>query len=188
MLQRTAHGTTVTLHRSADAAPSAYAQKLRRDRLGRRTVWVICSRLLQPTGRFRRRSLSFVVRPQRTRIVNSKEFRKARREFDKILGIPPSTLLRDSLLLLLSVICTLALDAFYESGPSATPGRITPPVHKPGLMVALFAFCLTSIASAWWVLARSCRIWQRQIALILIIFPCLFLFAMLLWLLKRLVT
>jgi hypothetical protein len=31
--------------------------------LGRRTVWVICSRLLQPTGRFRRRSLSLIVRP-----------------------------------------------------------------------------------------------------------------------------
>lgn len=27
--------------------------------LGRRTVQVICLRLLQPTGRFRRRSLSF---------------------------------------------------------------------------------------------------------------------------------
>jgi hypothetical protein len=50
-LQRTADGTTVTLHRSADAAP-----------LGSWAVPVVCQRLLQPTGRFRRRSLSLVVR------------------------------------------------------------------------------------------------------------------------------
>ena len=34
--------------------------------LGRRTVRVIWPRLLQPTGRFRRRSLSLVVRPLHT--------------------------------------------------------------------------------------------------------------------------
>ena len=32
--------------------------------LGSRTVQIICQRLLQPTGRFRRRSLSLAVRPQ----------------------------------------------------------------------------------------------------------------------------
>ena len=43
--------------------------------LGSRTVQVICSRLLQPTGRFRRRSLSLVVRlkelPWTTRTTNA---------------------------------------------------------------------------------------------------------------------
>jgi len=41
--------------------------------LGRRTVRVIRERRLQPTGRFRRRSLSWVVRPLYTRVVNNKQ-------------------------------------------------------------------------------------------------------------------
>ena len=34
--------------------------------LGSRTVRIICQRLLQPTGRFRRRSMSLIVKPLRT--------------------------------------------------------------------------------------------------------------------------
>ena len=120
--------------------------------------------------------------------MNSKEFRKTSREFEKLIGIPSSTFIRDICLLLLSLACTVCLYSLYESDPPATPGRFMPPVHKPALMVALFALCLTSIASAGWVLARGWTYWQRTVALIAIIFPSLFLLAMLLWFLKRAMT
>ncbi len=117
--------------------------------------------------------------------MSTEEFKKANKEFDKILGLPPSTFARDNWLLLLSVACTIALYAFYESAPPATSGRFNPPFHKTGLTVLLFSFCTLAIASGGWVLAKGWAIWQRKIALILLIFPSLFLFAVLMWLLKK---
>jgi hypothetical protein len=117
--------------------------------------------------------------------VKTEEFKKACKEFDKILGLPASTFARDNWLLLLSVVCTVALYAFYESAPPATTGRFNPPFHKPALAVALFSFCGGAIGSATWVLVRGWTAWQRSVASILVIFPSLFLIATFLWLLKK---
>ena len=60
--------------------------------------------------------------------MSKSDVKKSFRELERQLGFPPSTFVRDNLLLLLSVGCTVALYAFYESAPPATPGRLNPPL------------------------------------------------------------
>ena len=89
----------------------------------------------------------------------------------------------DNWRLLVSAICTVALYSLYEPASPGNPGRFTPPFHKVPLTIVLFSLCAISIVSAVAVVANG-WMWQRMVAFILAIFPGLFLYATVLWLVK----